>query len=454
MSADDVDIAGAIEEAMESSAAESRQAELGGAWPSPSNSETALQPGERPDFSGRDEKAEWLVEQFREQYPERAERRVSAGGADLVGDAREFVSAVGEGDTVSEQAVKWWKLLEWFVWREVAYTHQEAEFVDADGEEFHVPLNTSFAAENRSEHYAKIKGIERQMRANFDNPHTAMLTFTQSHRNGRGEWRCPADHEQETREGVKRALERLRSTFNESKSHLSYNVSGKVDKWTYALVSEPHSSGYVHWHLAIFVDGEVERGDFERTMRAYCDEVAGAKWEVHRPDGFACDEHGAPQGDCYECSVPVSVREVGEDADNDEIENVGSYVGAYLGMGQESDVLDRPVEELAAYAILAARRGQKVRFSENAREMYERDWELGGQEAWNADEWVYEDIDSGDDGGEMVENGRFDMIAIVRNRGDPDEERMPPATGGPEPLEQPDGLSANYDPPRRFEPPD
>lgn len=322
-----------------------------------------------PDWDDLDdwEKAMRLMDQFKQEHNGKARRAASVEPEQKL---REEV-VKEKHDYSGYKARSWNSLLNQFLLWHMDYDGLNMEFESTDGDTITVPLNHSYMPEYGRKYYARNKALERQMLANFDNPHTCMLTFSGSSKNANGEWRCPVDHINDVLDGVQQALKTLRNVMD---GDLSYSISDRVTEWHYALVVEPHKSGYGHVHLALFVDGEIEKSDFERvidTHLRHCD-IAGK--DAHDYN------HSNPKKRC------ISVNAVGDDG----IENLGSYLSEYIGtMGD--DLLDRPIEQLMHYAVMWASARQKVRYSESARDLIEADQEEGGIDSWDPETCSYSD---------------------------------------------------------------
>lgn len=317
-------------------------------------------------FEERFQKVKELLDEMVSEYPQQAARPVSSGGRKLRDEAVE-----------SDMKPASWldTLFRFLIWQlDYEKTCMDFEGTDpetGEKEELTVDMNTGYSAERRDEHYARIKGIERQVESRYESPMTAMLTFTASHITEERYPVTPVEHRERVKEGVQKARQALRRQFSTDFDHLDYNISDQIDDWCWMLVEEPHpKSAYVHTHLALFVDGDVEAGDFEYTMKQYCDHVDPAKWDVHKPS-----------------SDSVSVKDI-----DDEIDSVGAYIAEYLGFpdGDES-IVDAPLELVMGWASIWAQSGQKVRYSQDASTMHKRDKAMGGVDAWDADAKAYRD---------------------------------------------------------------
>jgi hypothetical protein len=301
------------------------------------------------------------------------------------------------------QARPWYSVVdEWREWY-AGYQRSNIEFEGPDGETVRTELENSYMPQYGKRYYAKLKDFERGVAREFEDLTTAMLTFTASHRNAEGGWRCPADHMRGIMEGYDAARKQLHKT-----------LSGR--NWEYARVWEPHADGYGHLHLAIFVedgddDPQLGAEEFRPVMESHVRNCGPAGAEAHGVEGDA-----------------VSVRS--------DVENLGSYISEYIGIfGDET--LERPITEQMFYAVCWATNTRRVDFSNGAQEMMKRERvrsrfrrETDGLEPEDCPEefewWKREKEkpDDGDGGGWSVSS-----ICTVRDRR---PEYADPTTGGVE----------------------
>jgi hypothetical protein len=237
------------------------------------------------------------------------------------------------------QARPWYSVVEaWRDWYH-GYLGSHIEFENSEGEVARTELENSYMPKYGKRYYAKLKDFERGVQREFEGMTTVMLTFTASHRNAEGGWRCPADHMRDIMDG-----------YDAARKQLHQVLSGR--KWEYARVWEPHADGYGHLHLAVFVeDGgelDLEAGRFEPVMRSHVENCDPAGSEAHRVEGD---------------DAAVSV--------NDNVENLGSYISEYIGIfGDET--LSRPMAEQMFYAVTWATNTRRVDFSNGAQEIMNR----------------------------------------------------------------------------------
>jgi len=223
-------------------------------------------------------------------------------------------------------------LQSWRDWYE-SYENSHITFERDDGKTVRTALENSYMPEYGKRYYAKLKGLEREIERRYESLTTVMLTFSASHENANGGWRCPADHMRDIAAG-----------FDTARKHLYHVLSG--ENWEYAKVWEPHADGYGHMHVAVFVDGDVTAGEFRPVIEKYTETVRSAGTDAHTLD------------------KAVSV--------NDDIENVGSYISEYIGIFGDKPV-NRPVSEQLFYSVSWATNTRRVEFSNGAQEMIRDD---------------------------------------------------------------------------------
>jgi len=203
--------------------------------------------------------------------------------------------------------------------------------------------------------YAKLKDLERGLREDYGKRlHTAMLTFTASSTDAEGEPLPPVDH-----------LEGLLSSWSAVTRSLRRVLEGR--RYERLAILEPHQSGYLHVHMAVFVDGVVKGQEFAPVIEAHLRNCDGAGKEAHDIDDDST----------------VSVRHVGSDRSEDTIENLGTYLAEYLGSYGE-DPTEAPEHVQMSNAVLwstGKRRwrpsnGAQSYMATNRSESLLSDWEL------------------------------------------------------------------------------
>jgi hypothetical protein len=189
-----------------------------------------------------------------------------------------------------------------------------------------------------------------------------MLTLSGSSRNGTGGWRCPADH-------LRDVVDSFRPSEGRGVYHALYDALDGYE-WEYAVVVEHHKTGYGHVHIAVFVDGKVEESDFHPAIDVHLHVCDIAHRDAH--------DYYSPDPD----DRPISVRRVDSDLDVEDYEeyedvgNLGSYIGAYIG-AYGKELFERNLEELIFRASCWATGTQMVRFSTGANELINRELDRG-----------------------------------------------------------------------------
>jgi hypothetical protein len=189
--------------------------------------------------------------------------------------------------------------------------------------------------------YAKLKDLERGLRDEYGRRlHTAMVTLTGSSTTDDGRPRPPVDH-----------LVDLDESWEAVRRELHRTLDGR--RWEYLAILEPHRSGYLHIHVAVFVEGVVTADTFRPVVEAHVRNSPAAGWDAHDLDADDKDAR------------PVSVQHVGTDRDDDTIENLGTYLAEYLHT-YDGDPTDAPAHQQAGNAILWATGKQRWRPSQGA----------------------------------------------------------------------------------------
>ncbi|SNR38380.1 Putative rep protein [Halorubrum vacuolatum] len=288
--------------------------------------------------------------------PKRANRPISVREGTSI---REEATVEKYGDNGFRSAT-WSNTLRAFLTWYNGYRSAHRVFKSPDGERVRAPLTNSHQPNYGDKYYARIKALERQITAEYDDLHVAMLTLSGSSRNGSGGWRCPADH-------LRDVVNSFRPDEGRGVYHALYDsLSGK--EWEYALVAEHHKTGYGHIHIAIFVDGAIDESDFHPAIDAHLRVCDIAHRDAH--------DYYSPDPD----NRPISVRRVDTDLSPEEYEqyedvgNLGSYIGEYIGSYGE-ELFDRNVDELIFRASCWATGTQMVRFSTGANELIDREFD-------------------------------------------------------------------------------
>ena len=212
--------------------------------------------------------------------------------------------------------------------------------------------------------YAKLKDLERGLRDDYGKRlHTAMLTFTASARRG-DDLAGPVDH-----------LHDLDSSWSAVTRELRRRLEGRRYERLAILETHPGdgvNGGYLHIHMAVFVEGVVTRSDLAPVIEAHLRNCDHAEREAH---------------DVRDDST-ISIRRVGTERGEDTIGNLGTYLAEYLG-AYGDDPLDAPEHVQMGNAVLWATGKQRWRPSNGAQEYMKNpeaddddgdEWELVGIE--------------------------------------------------------------------------
>jgi hypothetical protein len=290
------------------------------------------------------------VDTFIEEMPNRASRPISV----REGTAIREECASEKYEEGKYRSSSWSQTLRSFLTWYNDYRSVHRVFRSPEGETVRAPLTNAHQPNYGNKYYARIKALERQITQEYDDLHVVMLTLSGSSRNGNGGWRCPADH-------LRDVVNSFRPSEGRGVYHALYDsLSGY--QWEYALVVEHHKTGFGHVHLAIFVDGKVDESDFHSAIDAHLRVCDIAHRDAH--DYFSTDPDDRP----------ISVRRVNTDLSPDEYEdyeevgNLGSYIGEYIGSYGE-ELFDRNTEELIFRSSCWATGTQMVRFSTGANEL-------------------------------------------------------------------------------------
>lgn len=193
-----------------------------------------------------------------------------------------------------------------------------------------------FHPDYSNKQYAKHKDLERGLREDYGKRlHTAMLTLTASGAPD-GEPIPPVDH-----------LNELDSSWEAVRRELARRLEGR--RWEYLAMLESHGGGgtnhgYLHIHLAVFVDGVVSRRMFAPVIETHLRNCRFAGEDAH---------------DVNDDST-ISIRHVGADRSEGTIGNLGTYLAEYLGTYGD-DPLDAPDHVQMGNAILWATGKQRWR---------------------------------------------------------------------------------------------
>ena len=245
------------------------------------------------------------------------------------------------------------------------------------GDEVLWPAVNSFDEEYLAEKYGTIKDAEWALVEDGEDPHTAMLTPSGSNLNKHGKPRCPGDHLVDLKASYDRFVRRELQRVMDGLGFERYDPDDPPERWwEYAVVAEPHKSGYIHLHIAVFTSHEVSQSDFAPVMEKHVEKCEMAGTDAHRNE--PCDQHkgsaenvwDSAEGSCEDCHNPVSVRDVEKGVDN-----LGSYIAAYMGPSG-SELWDLPVSQLIAFATIWATGQRRIHFSQGFNEAAEKGREM------------------------------------------------------------------------------
>lgn len=322
-----------------------------------------------------DKRKNALVDEFMSNYKARALRPLSVREKTKL---RTEVTV--ERHDQGHRSTSWSGAMNAFLRWYNSYRFSHLVFRDPDGNKVRGRMVNSHMPSYGDRYYARIKALERQIVNEYNDLHIALLSLSGSMKNENGGWRCPADH-------MRDVVDSFRPESGSGVYHaLRYSLDDK--EWEYAIVLEKHKNGYAHCHIAVFVDGKVEESDFHSAIDAHLRHCDIAHWKAHNYNLEDPDER------------PISVRPVDtsldlEDLDTnaddvEEITNVGSYIGEYIGAYGEK-LFDRDITELMFRTTAWATGTQLVRFSTGANELINR--ELADEKEENQDVDVEIQID-------------------------------------------------------------
>ena len=235
------------------------------------------------------------------------------------------------------------------------YRFAHLRFKDPDGELVRSKMENSHQPDYGNRYYARFKALEKRMLKEFDNPQTAMLTFSGSSKNAVGEWRCIVDHLRDVIDAWR--PDRGRGVYHALTDALDVP---EVDRWEYAVAVEHHKSGYGHVHVGVFVDGEISEKMFRPVIDKHLEVCDIAHRSGH--DYY----HDDPE------KKPISVNPLADDAESG-INNMASYLAEYIGAVDGGELFDRSPEEILFRAATWSSTTQRVRFSNGANELIRSD---------------------------------------------------------------------------------
>ena len=252
-------------------------------------------------------------------------------------------------------------------------------FENRDGDQVSGTDPHRFDPDYSEKQYAKLKDLERGVSDAYGKRlHTAMLTFTGSSTPD-GDPLPPVDH-----------LDRLLSSWDAIRRALDRALDDR--RYERLAILEPHpgdgaNNGYLHVHMAVFIDGRVTRDDLAPVIDAHL-----RNCDIAEPDAHDTADEST-----------ISIRHAGADRDLDDdevLDELAIYLAEYLGTYGDDDPLDAPEHVQAANAVLWATGRQRWRPSNGAQEYMaaepretSSEWELVGIE--KDDEFIPTSGDSG-----------------------------------------------------------
>lgn len=295
-------------------------------------------------------------------------------------------------------------------WRDYIRDSRETAsvFENSEGETVKASDPNRFMEDYGNRQYAKLKDLERGVRDDYGKRlHTAMLTLTASSTNEDGEPIPPVDH-----------LEELLSSWSAVRRALARSLDGR--RYERLAILEPHESGYLHVHMAVFVDGVVTSGTFEQVIEAHVQNCDLAGWSAHdvEDDDTISVRHAGSDRERWRANHAMAE---GTDHERDGIGNLASYLSEYLGTFG-GDPLEAEENQQMANAVLWLTGRQRWRPSNGAQEYMkteesedESDWEFLGIE--DADGEIHE-VESGGgvtriDSARVTSSGLDDIIPLT-----------------------------------------
>ena len=233
-------------------------------------------------------------------------------------------------------------------------------FESSDGKRATGSKPHRFDPEYSDKQYAKLKDLERGISDEYGKRlHTAMLTFTAS-----GDGVPGADH-----------LEELDSSWGPVTRELRRVLDGR--RYERLAILEPHpgdgvNNGYLHIHMAVFVDGPIRAEAFQSVYDAHVRNCDLAERDAHTTDDIDVRHAGADRADLD---------------DDSTLDELAIYLAEYLGTYGDDDPVDAPEHVQASNALLWATGKRRWRPSNGAQQYMktepkepDSEWELVGIE--------------------------------------------------------------------------
>ncbi len=267
-------------------------------------------------------------------------------------------------ELAKREASTWADALSAFLTAHARYDGLRARFANQQGDEFEIPLVDAWGEEYSKKQYARAMALQRQMAggdrpsggesiAAWDSPATAMLTLTASSVPD-GTRVPPVEHADAVHDSF--SYDGVRDTLRNT---MEYHLGLDADQWGYWLQAEPHGmdgdgSGmnacYTHLHVGVYFDTEpLGLDDDLHSVGSEFERVIDKHVEVCEYAGRSAHDYDAITDYVEESNGCISL--------NASVENMGSYLAAYMG-GYTEELLEKPIEYLAWGSIYwsAARR--------------------------------------------------------------------------------------------------
>jgi hypothetical protein len=277
--------------------------------------------------------------QSRQKRPSRNRPLTDRDGVRLRAEVRDLADLDGDRPLTWDLAIDRWR----------AYIRDrrdvETVFENEDGARARGSKPHRFDPDYSAKQYAKLKDLERGLSREYGRRlHTAMLTFTASS-TPEGSAIPAVDH-----------LDGLLDSWDAIRRALDRSLDGR--RYERLAILEPHpgdgaNNGYLHVHMAVFVDGVVTRSDLAPVVDAHVRNCDLAERDAHDVDDDST----------------ISVRHAGRDRDlddDDALDELAIYLAEYLGTYGDDDPLDAPEHVQAANALLWATGRQRWRPSNGA----------------------------------------------------------------------------------------
>lgn len=224
--------------------------------------------------------------------------------------------------------------------------------------------------------YAKVKGLERQVKQEWDEQYCTMLTLTNS-KDWDGEWAPSADH-----------LDELMSGWDTAYNHL-FDIFDSNDEYAYVRILEPHDDGYVHMHIALFSNTEVRPHDFDSFIASHVNNCEHASKSAHQIKTQTEQKKAKIRADARDLDYShpdVELGCVSVQEQDDSKGGIGSYAASYLGKTLEGEsVLDAPDSEKRFYAVMWATGVRRFNPSQSANRLIDQDLEQSDEDEESED---------------------------------------------------------------------